>query len=166
MLISVGTLTFMYVFFTFAYQGAVKKGALLAHGDNALAYIVQQLVGSPWDKVMIVAVLFSVVGATQTALVSGARIAFAMGGDGTLPRALGKSHPVHKTPAVATLLFAVLALIVLFVYVLGSASVQDSFTNVISSVGLMFALFYAATGAGMAVYYRKLALRSVRASSS
>jgi amino acid transporter len=161
-LISVGTLTFMYVFFTFAYQGAVKKGALLAHGDNALAYIVQQLVGSPWDKVMIVAVLFSVVGATQTALVSGARIAFAMGGDGTLPRALGKSHPVHKTPAVATLLFAVLALIVLFVYVLGSASVQDSFTNVISSVGLMFALFYAATGAGMAVYYRKLALRSVR----
>ena len=69
---------------------------------------------------------------------------------------------MHKTPAVATLLFAVLALIVLFVYVLGSASVQDSFTNVISSVGLMFALFYAATGAGMAVYYRKLALRSVR----
>jgi amino acid transporter len=161
-LISVGTLTFMYVFFTFAYQGAVKRGALLAHGDNALAYIVQQLAGATWAKVMIVAVLFSVIGATQTALVSGARIAFAMGGDGTLPRALGKTHPVHKTPAVATLLFAGLALIVLWVYVLGSSSVQGAFTNVISSVGLMFALFYAATGAGMAVYYRKLALRSVR----
>jgi amino acid transporter len=69
---------------------------------------------------------------------------------------------VHKTPAVATLLFAGLALIVLFVYVLGSSSVQGAFTNVISSVGLMFALFYAATGVGMAVYYRKLALRSAR----
>ena len=34
--------------------------------------------------------------------------------------------------------------------------------NAPRSVGLMFALFYAATGAGMAVYYRKLALRSVR----
>jgi len=161
-LISVGTLTFMYVFFTFAYQGAVKRGALLAHGDNALAYILKQLVGSPWDKVMIAAVLFSVIGATQTALVSGARIAFAMGSDGTLPRALGKTHPVHKTPAVATLLFAGLALIVLWVYVLGSSSVQGAFTNVISSVGLMFALFYAATGLGMAVYYRKLAVRSLR----
>jgi amino acid transporter len=69
---------------------------------------------------------------------------------------------VHKTPAVATLLFAGLALIVLWVYVLGSSSVQGAFTNVISSVGLMFALFYAATGVGMAVYYRKLALRSPR----
>jgi amino acid transporter len=161
-LVSVGTLTFMYAFFTFAYQGAVKKGALLAHGSNALFYIVKQLAGSPWDKIMIVAVLFSIVGATQTALVSGARIAFAMGGDGTLPRALGKTHPVHKTPAVATLLFAGLALIVLWIYVLGSSSVQGAFTNVISSVGLMFALFYAATGLGMAAYYRRLAVRSLR----
>jgi APA family basic amino acid/polyamine antiporter len=161
-LISVGTLTFMYAFFTFAYQGAVKQGPLLAHGENALAYILKQLVGSPWDKVMIAAVLFSVIGATQTALVSGARIAFAMGGDGTLPRALGRTHRIHKTPAVATVLFAGLALIVLWVYLLGSSSVQGAFDNVISSVGLMFALFYAATGLGMAVYYRKLAARSVR----
>ena len=161
-LISVATLTFMYAFFTFAYQGAVKPGPLQAHGANALFYIVKQLAGSPWDKVMVVAVLFSVIGATQTALVSGARIAFAMGGDGTLPRALGKTHPVHKTPAVATLLFAGLALIVLWVFVLGSSSVQNAFSNVIDSVGLMFALFYAATGIGMAVYYRKLAVRSAR----
>jgi amino acid transporter len=161
-LVSVGTLTFMYAFFTFAYQGAVKRGPLLAHGGNALFYIVKEVAGSPWDKLMVVAVLLSVIGATQTALVSGARIAFAMGSDGTLPRALGKSHPVHRTPAVATLLFAGLALIVLWVYVLGSSSVQGAFTNVISSVGLMFALFYAATGAGMAVYYRRLAVRSFR----
>ncbi len=161
-LVSVATLTFMYAFFTFAYQGAVKRGALLAHGGNALFYIVKQLAGSPWDKLMIAAVLLSVVGATQTALVSGARIAFAMGADGTLPRALGRTHPAHRTPAVATVLFAVLALVVLWVYVLGSSSVQGAFTHVISSVGLMFALFYAATGVGMAVYYRKLARRSVR----
>lgn len=161
-LISVATLTFMYAFFTFAYQGAVKRAELVAHGGNALFYIVQELAGSGWAKVMVAAVLLSVVGATQTALVSGARIAFAMGGDGTLPRVLGRSHPVHRTPAVATVLFAGLALIVLWVYVLGSSSVQGAFGKVIASVGLMFALFYAATGAGMAVYYRKLAVRSVR----
>jgi amino acid transporter len=160
-LISVATLTFMYAFFTFAFQGAVPKKALLANGSDALFYIVKQVAGSPWDKVMILGVLLSIVGATQTALVAGSRIAFAMGGDGTLPRSLGKIHPVHKTPAIATLLFSGLALIVLWIYLLGSSSVQGAFTNVVSSVGLMFALFYAATGIGMAVYYRKLAARSV-----
>ncbi len=159
-LVSVATLTLMYAFFTFAFQGAVPRKALLANGPNALFYIVKQVAGSPWDKVMIAGVLLSIIGATQTALVSGSRIAFAMGGDGTLPRSLGKIHRIHKTPAVATLLFAGLALIVLWFYLLGSSSVQGAFTNVVSSVGLMFALFYAATGIGMAVYYRKLALRS------
>jgi amino acid transporter len=161
-LVSVGTLTLMYAFFTFAFQGAVPRKALLANGSDALFYIVKQVAGSPWDKIMILGVLLSIVGATQTALVSGSRIAFAMGGDGTLPRGLGKIHRTHRTPAIATLLFAGLALVVLWVYLLGSSSVQGAFTNVVSSVGLMFALFYAATGIGMAVYYRKLAVRGAR----
>src|SRR5260370_1739321 len=109
---------------------------------------------------MLVGFLFSFVGATRTGLVSGSRIASARGGDGNLPPILGRTNPVHKTPAIATVLFAGLALIVLWVYLLGSSSVQGAFTNVVGSVGLMFALFYAATGIGMAVYYRKLAVRS------
>jgi amino acid transporter len=160
--IGVITLGIMYTVLTFAYQGAVKPAALQAHGENALAYITKQIAGSPWDKVMILAVLLSIVGATQTAMVSGARIAFAMGDDKVLPPALGKSHPTHRTPYVATLLFAGLALIVLWLYLLGSSSIQDSFDKVIGSVGLCFAIFYAATGLAMAVYYRKLAAASLR----
>lgn len=157
-LVSVATLTVMYAFFTFAFQGAVPEKALLANGSNALFYIVQQVAGSPWDKFMVLGVLLSIVGATQTALVSGARIAYAMGADRTLPGRLGKLHPTHRTPALATLLFAGLGLVVLWIYVLGSTSVQGAFSNVVGSVGLMFALFYAATGLGMAGYYRRLAV--------
>ena len=109
------------------------------------------------------AVLLSIVGATQTALVAGSRIAFAMGQDKVLPSALGRSHPTHRTPAVATVVFAVLTLAVTWVYTLGSSSVEGAFTKVVSSVGLMFALFYAATGIAMAVYYRRLAARGVGA---
>jgi amino acid transporter len=159
--IGVVTLGIMYAFFTFAFEGGVTKKALAAHGDDALAYIVKSVAGSPWDKVMIAAVLLSIVGATQTALVAGSRIAFAMGQDKVLPSALGKSHPVHRTPAVATIVFAVLTLAVTWVYTLGSGSVEGAFTNIVSSVGLMFALFYAATGIAMAVFYRKLAARGV-----
>lgn len=50
-------------------------------------------------------------------------------------------------------------LAVTWVYTLSSASVEGAFTNVVSSVGLMFALFYAATGIAMDVYYRRLAAR-------
>jgi amino acid transporter len=161
--VGVVTLGVMYAFFTFAFEGGVTQKALQANGDNALAYIVKSVAGSPWDKVMTLAVLLSIVGATQTALVAGARIAFAMGQDRVLPSALGRSHPRHRTPALATVVFAVLTLIVTWVYTLSSSSVEGAFTNVVSSVGLMFALFYAATGIAMAVYYRRLAARGAGA---
>jgi amino acid transporter len=161
--VGVVTLGIMYAFYTFAFQGGVTQKALAANGADALAYIVRSVAGSPWDKVMIVAVLLSIVGATQTALVAGARIAFAMGQDRVLPSALGRSHPRHRTPAVATLVFAVLTLVVTWVYTLSSSSVEATFTSVVASVGLMFALFYAATGIAMAVYYRRLAARGVGA---
>jgi amino acid transporter len=161
--IGVITLGIMYAFFTFAFEGGVSKKAMAAHGDDALAYIARSVAGAPWDKVMIAAVLLSIVGATQTALVAGSRIAFAMGQDKVLPSVLGKSHPVHRTPAAATIAFAVLTLAVTWVYTLGSGSVEGAFTNIVSSVGLMFALFYAATGIAMAVYYRKLASRGAGA---
>jgi amino acid transporter len=161
--VGVVTLGIMYAFYTFAFQGGVTQKALANNGDDALAYIVKSVAGSPWDKVMIVAVLLSIVGATQTALVAGSRIAFAMGQDKVLPAGLGRSHPRHRTPAVATVVFAVLTLVVTWIYTLGSDSVEGAFTNVVSSVGLMFALFYAATGIAMAVYYRRLAARGVGA---
>jgi amino acid transporter len=158
--VGVVTLAVMYAFYTFAFEGGVSQKALAAHGADALAYIVRSVAGPPWDKVMIVAVLLSIVGATQTALVAGSRIAFAMGQDKVLPPVLGRSHKVYRTPAVATLVFAALTLIVTWVYTLSSASVEGAFANVVDSVGLMFALFYAATGIAMVVYYRNLAVRS------
>lgn len=150
----------MYSVLTFAYQGAVKADQLQANGDNALSYIAKSIAGEPWDKVMILAVLLSIVGATQTAMVSGARIAFSMGQERVLPPVLGTTNPRHRTPAVATLAFALLAFVVLWLYLLGSSTIQESFDNVVGSVGLCFALFYAATGLSMAIYYRRLARTS------
>jgi len=52
----------------------------------------------------------------------------------------------------------VIASIGVWLYTFGSASVQDSFTTVVSVDGLLFALYYALTGIATAVYYRKLAV--------
>jgi amino acid transporter len=159
--LGVVSLAVMYSFYTFAFEGAVKQSALESHGANALAYIVGQLVGSAWGKVMVIAVLFSIVASTQTALVSVSRIALSMGSDRVLPSKFGTVNPRHRSPGFATLVFGGIALIAAWVYLIGSSSVQAAFSNVVSSVGLLFALFYAATGAAMAVYYRKLAAKSL-----
>ena len=70
-MVGVITLGVMYVFYTFAFEGGVSQKALAANGADALAYVAGSVAGSPWDKVMIAAVLLSIVGATQTALVAG-----------------------------------------------------------------------------------------------
>jgi len=148
--------------FTFIFQGAVRRGPLEAHGANALSYIGQQLSGSALAKLLIVAVMLSALGSTLGSAVAGARITFAMGSDRVLPPILSRSHRRFKTPSTATVLVCSFALAALWLYLLGSSSIQATFDTVVSSVGLLFAVFYAATGIAMAVYYRRRAVASLR----
>jgi amino acid transporter len=156
---SVIVLALMYAFLTFALQGAVHTSALESHSD-ALSYIAQVVSGSALAKYMILAVALSAVGSTLASMVSGVRVTFSMGSDGVLPRAFAKTHPVHRTPSLATIVVAVIAAIGVWLYSFGSATVQTSFNTIVSVDGLLFALFYALTGIATTVYYRKLAMRS------
>ncbi len=158
---SVLTVAVLFTVFTFALEGAVKYSALQAHGDNALTYIAGVLGNTALAKLMIVTVLFSAVGSTLACIVAGGRVTFAMGYDKVLPPVFGRTHPKYKTPVAAMLAGAAVAFVFTWLYALGS-STQSVFDSVVSSVGLLFALFYAATGFAVAVYYRKLAARNVR----
>jgi len=108
---------------------------------------------------MILAVALSALGSTLASLVSGVRVAFSMGSDRVLPHAFARTHPVFKTPILATIVIGVIAAIGVWLYTFGSSSVQSSFDTVVSVDGLLFALFYALTGIATAVYFRKLAMR-------
>jgi amino acid transporter len=158
-IVSVLVLAFLYSFFTFAFQGAVKPGQLQAHGTNALEYLGTTLTGSWLGKWMIVAVLLSGVGSALASIVSGARVLVAMSYDRVLPPVFSRTHPNHHTPTVATLLGAGIAGAALWLYALGSSGVQNLFNTIVSIDGLLFALFYAATGIAVAVYYRRLATK-------
>ena len=131
---------------------------LEANGDNALSYIAQVISGSALAKYMILAVALSALGSTLASLVSGVRVTFAMGSDGVLPRAFGRTDSRFKTPILATVIIGVIASIGVWLYTFGSGSVQDSFTTVVSVDGLLFAVYYALTGIATAVYFRKLAV--------
>jgi amino acid transporter len=152
-------LALLYAFLTFALQGAVPTRQLETN-DNALAYIAQAVSGSALARYMVLAVALSAIGSTLAGVVGLARVLFRMGADGVLPGALARTHPTSRTPALATVVIALLVGIGVWVYTLGSASVQDSFAAIVSVDGLLFALYYGMTGLATAVYYRELALRS------
>ena len=61
----------------------------------------------------------------------------------------------------AFLTFAVLTLVMTWLYIY-SSSVASSFDTVVESVGVLFALFYAATGIATTWFYRRLLTRSVK----
>jgi len=133
---SVIVLALMYAFLTFALQGAVHTKDLEANGDNALSYIAQVISGSALAKYMILAVALSALGSTLASLVSGVRVTFAMGSDGVLPRAFGRTDARFKTPVLATVIIGVIASIGVWLYTFGSGSVQDSFSTVVSVDGI------------------------------
>jgi amino acid transporter len=80
-----------------------------------------------------------------------------MGADGVLPRPLARTHPTFKTRSLATMIIGVLAVVGTWIDILGSSSVQSSFTTIVSVDGLLFALLYAFTGLTMVVYFRRMA---------
>jgi amino acid transporter len=160
-ILSVLGLAFIYSIFTFALQAAVKPAVLQAHSGDLLTYLGGEYSGSLLAKALIVTVTLSAVGSALACLVSGARVAFAMGFDRVLPAAFGRTHPRHKTPVLGTFAGAAIALTVLWAYSLGSSSTQTIFDTIVSVDGILYALFYAATGVAMAVYYRRLATRSL-----
>lgn len=160
--ISVIGLAVVFAFYTFAFQGALKPGLLQKHGENALFYMANQLGGSWLAKWIVLAVTLSAVGSVLACLVSGARVMFAMGHDRVLPPIFGKAHTRHRTPHVATFLGAAIAFVALWGYYKGSSSVVDLYDTVVGTVGLLFAVFYAATGIAMVVFYRRLAARGPR----
>jgi len=160
-LLSVLILGIFYTVIVVCLQGAAPKGAINAHSDNAMTFIAKQLVGSPGDKFMALAIVLSVIGTTQAFLVGTARIAYSMGSDRLLPKFFGAIHPRFRTPAWGTILFGVITVGVTILYVY-SSSVATSFDTVVTSVGVLFALFYAVTGIATAWYYRALLRRSLR----
>lgn len=158
-ILSVIVLGLFYTLLVVSLQGGAPLRGINANASSAMTYIAHNLVGSPWDKFMALAITLSVIGTTQAFLVGTARIAYAMGTDRLLPSQFGKINHTFRTPAFGTIVFGVLTLIMTWLYVF-SSSVSGAFDTVVASVGVLFAIFYAFTGIATTWYYRALLRRS------
>ncbi len=118
--------TYMIVAFaTTAYRG---PGFLGNNPDDALT----TMVGGPWDKLLMLAILTSAMASTQTTILPTARTSLSMAAHGALPKPLAKIHPKYLTPTWSTWWFGIASVLWWIVLILVDRSeniLWDSITR-------------------------------------
>ena len=145
-------LLLIYVAVTASAQSIAGTIFLKHHGDDVLSALGTEVFGSPWDKLLILAVLTSASASTQTTILPTARTTLSMARFNAIPRAFGRIHPRHLTPDVSTLAMGAVSLVwTLFIINASQNVLGDS----ISALGFGIAFYYGLTGFACAIFYRK-----------
>jgi len=152
-------LVLIYVAVSASAQSFSGTIFLKHHGDDVLSALGGDVFGTPWDKLLIIAVLTSASASTQTTILPTARTTLSMARFGAIPKAFGRVHPRHLTPDVSTITMGVVSLIWTLIIINAS---QNVLGDSISALGFQIAFYYGITGFACAVFYRKELTRSAR----
>jgi amino acid transporter len=158
-IISTLVLVATYVVVAIAAQAVRGPGFLSANSDDVLSATGNIVLGSPFDKFLIIAVLSSAAASCQTTILPAARSELSMAVHKAAPEWFGRINPKFLTPANATWFFGIVSmawyagLTILSEDVLGAS---------IAAVGLMIAFYYGLTGFACVLYFRKHIFTSVR----
>jgi amino acid transporter len=127
--------------------------------DAIFAALGADVLGSPWDKLVILAIVTSAVASTQTTIIPSSRTSFSMGRQNALPRIFGAVHRRFRTPWFST---AVVAGLAIAWYVPLNILSQNALYDTLSALSLMIAFYYALTGLACAIYYRRELTKSIK----
>jgi amino acid transporter len=127
--------------------------------DAVLGTLAGDVLGSPWDKLVILAIVTSAVASTQTTIIPASRTSFSMARSDALPARLARIHPRFRTPHFATALVALLAVAW---YVPANLISENFLFDTLSALALMIAFYYALSGIACVVYYRRELRKSAR----
>jgi amino acid transporter len=105
-------------------------------------------------------VLGGTLASLQAAIVSASRISFAMGRDRVFPSWFGQVSPRHQTPWNATILFGLLNIALLWAATL-IGPIGTALSDIVSTLGLIAAMFYLLTAATAVWFYRRTLTSSV-----
>jgi amino acid transporter len=130
-----------------------------ADDESIFAVLGAGVLGSPWDKVVVLAIVISAISSTQTTIIPGARTSFSMARADAMPHALARVHPRFRTPHVSTIVMAALATLW---YVPANFISENFLFDTLSALSLMIAFYYGLSGIACAVYYRRELLKSIK----
>ncbi|HVR05593.1 MAG TPA: APC family permease [Solirubrobacteraceae bacterium] len=154
-------LVLVYVIVTAAAQSFHGVGFLTneSNQEDVLNALGSGVLGSTFNKLLIIAVLTSASASTQTTILPTARTTLSMAHWKAVTSLLSRIHKRYLTPTVSTLGFGLLSIVVTVVLLLLSNSVlEDSLT----AIGFPICFYYGFTGVACGFYYRHDLLESVR----
>ena len=149
----------IYVITSIAAQAFAGPQVLVDNADDVLSFLGREVLGTPWDKLLIVSVLTSAAASTQTTILPTARTALSMGAHRAAPDAFARVSPRYLTPTVATVAFGVLSCL----WLVGLTVVSENvLADSIVALGFGIAFYYGITGLACVIYYRRQLFRSVK----
>ena len=144
-------LVLLYVVDSVAAQAYHGASFLSNNSDDVFKALGGDVLGSPWDKLLIIAVLTSASASTQTTILPTARTSLSMAAHGAIPKRFANIHPRYLTPSTSTIYMGTLSVI----WYVGLTIISESILFAsIAGLGLMIAFYYALTGYACPIYYR------------
>ena len=123
-----------------------------ANQGDVLAVVGDQVLGSTFGKILILAVLSSAAASTQTTILPTARTTLSMAAHRALPKVFSSIHPRFQTPTTSTIAMGIASVGFYVGLVLVSGNVlADS----IAALGLVIAFYYGLTGYACAWHFRR-----------
>jgi len=130
------------------YAGAILSYHLtlttshLASSATVAADVFQKLFGSIGAKIAALGVMCSTFGATNSNMITGPRIYFAIARDGLIPRWVQQIHPTRQTPANSIIMQAVWTTLLVVVFYAWKEKPKDAFDGLTDSVIFAGLIFY------------------------
>jgi amino acid transporter len=149
----------IYLIVSAAAQSYDGTGLLIANQNDVLRVLGTKVFGSPWDKLLIIAVLTSASASTQTTILPTARTALSMARWKSVPPIIGRVDPRYLSPDVATIGMGALS-IVFTLLLVGFNSSQDVLSDSITALGFSILFYYGFTGLACAIYFRRELVKS------
>ena len=149
----------IYLLVTVAAQAFHGINFLNNNSNDVLGALGKDVLGSPWDKLLIIAVLTSASASTQTTILPTTRATLSMASHGALPKHFARIHPRFLTPSASTIWMCGVSIVV---FVLLNTVSSNILEDSVTSTGFGIAFYYGLTGVACTWFFRKQLFQSAR----
>jgi amino acid transporter len=152
--------TFWYVVLIMAIQGIASPEVLVKNSANLVSYAADQVFTPPFNILVSLAVLSSVVAVVQSQLQNFSRMGFGLSRDGLLPSFLARLTRRH-TPAIGLSIAAAVPIVLLGIY-LANTNAATVLSLISGTGGILNTTLYVVAALACVWYYRKTLAHSTR----